>query len=352
MNKSDKYYLKQGKLELSMLDDEDDELELSSALHTAPKKDLFADLEFPHTKRTREARSKQVGTSEAKLKVTQDIYNTLHTMGQFLTKSDETEEEENKKVLPKKVKNAAKVQKLEQIASTLKIQEIELPPRADVKEEAQLQEETNEASLFESIPADRHKEEITAIKPSMIQEVETSIYTLQEEMAAEINELLAEEEELETYKEMTAKVLAENIIDIKQASIELKSEEAYVEEADVEETYVEEVDAKQTYVEEADVQETYTQEELASTKEQELKPISVISAIEKEVQEVYYGTSQLEENKLFIESSNQDPNKQLKQKQIDEILETFFGSISLHYTHESELKKHIDKQIAIIRNYK
>ncbi len=326
MNKSDKYYLKQGKLELSMLDDEEDELELRNSLHTTPKKDLFADLEFPHTKRMRENRSKQVRAKEAKLKVTQDIYNTLHTMGQFLTKADEGEVEEVKVVPPKKVMNAAKAQKLEQIASTLKIQEIELPPRAIIKDDTGEAVEDKENSPFKSIPIDKQKEEITGIVSNRTiigEEDPEVIHTLQEKMTAEINELLAEEKELEGYKETISEVLIENVINIEnQQTAEVVAEKGSAEE------------------------------EVASTNQEERKPITVVSAIEKEVQQVYYGGNHLEENNLFVEPKKEDPNKELKQQQIDEILKTFFGNVTPHYAYENELKKHIDKQIAVIRNCK
>lgn len=65
MNGSDKYYLKKGKLELSILDDEE---EVAS----------FRD------------RSK---VKEPRIKLTEDIYNTLHTMGQFLTRQVGNNEE-------------------------------------------------------------------------------------------------------------------------------------------------------------------------------------------------------------------------------------------------------------------
>lgn len=311
MNKSDKYYLKQGKLELSMLDDDDDEIELRNSLQTTPKKDLFVDLEFPHTKRIRENRTKSVRAKEPKLKVTQDIYNTLHTMGQFLTKTDEGEAEEVKQVPPRKPINAAKAQKLEQIASTLKIQEIELPPRTINRDQVIEAVENKEGIPFESIPIDKQKEEITGILPNrevIANKDQETINTLQEEITAEINELLAEEKELEGYQEAITEVLVENVLN---------------------------------------------EEELANSKEVEAraKPMTVVSAIEKEVQQVYYGANHLEDNKVFLEQKEEDPNKDLKQSHIDEVLKTFFGNVTPRYTYAKELKRHIDKQIAAIENY-
>lgn len=313
MNKADKYYLKQGKLELSMLDDEEDELEWGSTPHTTPKKDLFADLELPHTKRMKETRSKQVRTKEGKLKVTQDIYNTLHTMGQFLTKTEEPEEVEPKTLLPKKVMNAAKVQKLEQIASTLKIQEIELPPRAQIKENTEEVVGINEKTPFKSIPIEQHQEEITGIVPgqSTIAKDE-GIHTLQEEMITEIKALLDEEKELERYEEVKSQLVTESIPSSVQKAVDIPINKEHKEE---------------------------------------IISITEVSAIEKEVQEVYYGGNYLQEDKLLIEPEKEDPHKELKQKQIDEILGTLFGDITSKYGYEKELKRHIDKQIAMIKNY-
>lgn len=51
--------------------------------------------------------------------------------------------------------------------------------------------------------------------------------------------------------------------------------------------------------------------------------MTVVSAIEKEVQQVYYGANHLEDNKVFLEQKEEDPNKDLKQSHIDEVLKTF-----------------------------
>lgn len=168
MNQSDKYYLKQGKLQLSMLDEED-ELEI-------------IDLEFPQTKQIKETRSKQVCTKEVKLKITQEIYNNLHTMAQFLTKNEDAEAE----LSPKEFS----------------------------------QQDSDEITQHESI------------------------------------------------------------------------------------------------------------------------------------QRLYDGEDHLRNDELAVACSKENTNQELKQGQIDEILESFFGNMVLSYAHENELKTHIDKQIAMIRNYK
>lgn len=75
MNKFDKYYLKQGKLELSMLD-EDDERQIEVK---AEEKEIHHE-------------DDNIESREARIKLTDDIYNTLQTMGKFLTKKVGDEE--------------------------------------------------------------------------------------------------------------------------------------------------------------------------------------------------------------------------------------------------------------------
>nr|WP_302598923.1 hypothetical protein [uncultured Cellulosilyticum sp.] len=72
MNKFDKYYLKHGKLELSILDEDDDEKVEEKHIH--------------HEEDNNETR-------QPRIKLTEDIYNTLQTMGKFLTKKVEGEDE-------------------------------------------------------------------------------------------------------------------------------------------------------------------------------------------------------------------------------------------------------------------
>ena len=319
MNKSDKYYLKQGKLELSMLDDEEDDGVLKNSRETSSKRELFADLEFPHTKRLKEDRMKPSRTKESKLKVTQDIYNTLHTMGQFLAKADEGEVESTKVVQPKRNINTAKAQKLEQIASTLKIQELELPPREDNKDAISTVLEV-EGVPFESLSDERLKEEITQDLPKQVQvneEDRAATWTLKNEMNAEISEMLAEERELDNYSEVV---------------VQARSKEQLKASSELEETF-EQVAAEQETIILAEPQS----EENAK-----------ISAIEKEIEQVYYGDKSSNEIENFkIEVKAEDPNKELKQGHIDEIIRDFFGNITPKYPFENELKRHIDRKSVV-----
>lgn len=86
MNKSDKYYLKCGRLELSMLEDEDD---VAEVVQNSNKNGLLNKLEYKQTKQDEKRREQQVAEIQTELKVSEDVYNTLHTMGKFLTGQEE-----------------------------------------------------------------------------------------------------------------------------------------------------------------------------------------------------------------------------------------------------------------------
>ena len=340
MNKSDKYYLKQGKLELSMLEDEEDELELKNSIQRPAKKDLFVDVEFPHSKRLRDNSLKTSRSKEPKLKVTQDIYNTLHTMGQFLAKSDEGEIESVKVVSPKRSINAAKAQKLEQIASTLKIQEIELPPKTVEKNETVEQGSElskKEEMPFESLSGERLKEKITVGIPKQEQLREEILETaeiLRDEINAEINELLAEEKELETCS---------------QSSMQEEEGQPFKDSVQIEEVIQEEV-IQEEVIQEEIVQEEIVQEVKNETLEGVFHNEVERSAIEREIEQVYPSENDLvdKEKKDRVVAENA---KDLKQNHIDEIIKSFFGKSTHQYPFAKQLKKHIDKQIASIENY-
>ncbi|WP_054739000.1 hypothetical protein [Cellulosilyticum ruminicola] len=72
MNKFDKYYLRQGRLELSMLDEDDDK-------KVKEREKAILSLEEDNGVEAREPR----------IRLTDDIYNTLQTMGKFLTEKEE-----------------------------------------------------------------------------------------------------------------------------------------------------------------------------------------------------------------------------------------------------------------------
>lgn len=101
-------------------DEDDDYVEEPSSAMKRRRRELEEQLNLEHTKRRRSINDKQ-----SKIKVSKEIYTTLHTMGQYLTNN----EEKGLTALPiKKPVNSAKAQLIEQLASTVKVQEIELPP--------------------------------------------------------------------------------------------------------------------------------------------------------------------------------------------------------------------------------
>ena len=350
MNKSDKYYLKQGKLELSMLEDEEDELELRNSILRSSKKDLFVDVEFPHSKRLKDNTLKTSRAKEPKLKVTQDIRSTLHTMGQFLAKSDEGEMDPVKVVPPRRSINTAKAQKLEQIASTLKIQEVELPPRVIEKEE--VVEKVSELSKrdetpFESLSGERLKEKITVGIPNQEQlseEVLEAREVLRDEINTEISELLAEEKELEVCS---------------QTNIQEEQEQQINKSVQIEETKHEEIKQEEIKQQQIEQEEIRQEEIIEDIKKETLEEVldkndMKLSVIEAKIGQVYPSESNLVdvEKKNIVEEKIVDENaKELKQKDIDQIIKGFFGKSIRQYPFAKELKKHIDKQISSIENY-
>jgi len=79
MNTSKEFYYKEGKLELSMLDEEDEEVATGAS-------------EAQENEQADNGRSENYITlSQTDLYVNKDIYDTLHTMGQFLTGQEEAD---------------------------------------------------------------------------------------------------------------------------------------------------------------------------------------------------------------------------------------------------------------------
>lgn len=91
MNKSKGYYLKEGKLELSILDDEEDENR-----QIVPYRSRRGLLNQYESGRMRRRHKRHRKLSQPTLTVSKDVYNTLHAMGQFLTQKDEQATEVDK----------------------------------------------------------------------------------------------------------------------------------------------------------------------------------------------------------------------------------------------------------------
>lgn len=84
MNNSKEYYFKEGRLELSMLEDKEDEVQ--PMIIAGHRRAVLEQLEYGQIRRGRKKNRPQL---QPKLKVSKDVYDTLHTMGQFLTGQDE-----------------------------------------------------------------------------------------------------------------------------------------------------------------------------------------------------------------------------------------------------------------------
>lgn len=111
MNGSDKYYFKQGKLELSMLDDEE---ELTSKEYT--KED-----DSGSSSKNSEAEN-NLSNLRQDLKIDQEIYQTLHAMGKFLTKKDF----KPRRVEPTRQK-ISKEDEIKEVSQTINLSSVPLP---------------------------------------------------------------------------------------------------------------------------------------------------------------------------------------------------------------------------------
>lgn len=272
MNKSDKYYLKAGKLELSMLDDDDD---IKQVMQDSSKKDVLNNLEVEHTKRLRH---KQKVEAQPKLKISREVYNTLHTMGQFLTRQDET---------------ISKEHKLQQIASSIKIEDDFHVASSQKESEGHQYQEQNQAR---------------ALRDYVLKKQSSTADNICNE-AQDLNLLQALEPD-------------ETPIFIKSAMDEVEVTE--VNQVEIDRTKAEVASCKQD-------------DEIESSKqdiENEILPLEMYKPLVKE-----------DCCKRGVDE------EMLEQENIDSILESFFKnkeSNASSNTYVKELKKHIDKQIKAI----
>lgn len=303
VNKSDKYYLKAGKLELSMLDDEDVTIQVEQE---DEKKDLLSDLEFEHTRRIRQ----KATLMQPKLKVSRDVYNTLHTMGQFLTRQDEayTMTDTKKNII------SAKEQRLQKIASSIKVQTEEiLPPlpkegfnlyhskEDEIKtlDNANISKQDKDMSKELSVEG----EDLTLLQA--LEADETSVY---EKSQSNITEDEANEE-MNQYQDKQMNLLK------------------------IDEVILHEEGWKQEEVQEESLQDT-----LARKENNNVLPLEMYKPLPK-----YNSLDSVNDEQI------------LEQQSIDSLLETFFGenqSNSSSYIDIKELKKHIEKQIRRIQSCK
>ncbi len=373
MNKSDKYYLKQGKLELSMLEEDDEDLMSINTRSQLESKKALLDVEFPHSKRL-----KQTLTKEPKLKVTQDIYNTLHTMGQLLVKADEPETPAvNKSTITKKVITSAKAQKLEQIASSLKIKNVEFPPKDEevsntlgqgknnswqeqtilipfsVEEENQQDERTSSELLMQNVPEKFEEErgqfdtQIIQLVPEEEDTTEKNIVAMEQSKNYAVNVMNQEE------KFMTSILSIDSLMDSEQ------QKDAKLQDSDLSHS------EKNVYPEANTEQiSSLTHQEKSIDQEASIERISDLTHhekskyLEENIQQIanmsqekntYKAQDILKE--INFSNTQLDSDNELAQIKIDEIVNDYFKDVSSNYMYAKELKRHINKQIEAIRNY-
>lgn len=312
MNKSDKYYLNQGKLELSMLDDEDDEIDQLNTPKTN-NKNVLEQFEFEHTKRLRDKKK----TGQAKIKVSKEIYSTLHTMGQYLTNvEDDQKSSTNSNLGVKKNINSAKTQMLEQVASTIKVQEVSLPPVVKRQEQPKNMEITKADDLTATgkdtaIFIDRKQEQ------TISQQDEAQALGVRENQDSKENNILTNIEPIISQEEMAA----------------LLQDDPFDEMV----TYNSISD---------DVINDATNDITDDTKVYD-SPLN--SSVEEPIEDWLQDEMQQEE--WCAENIEDALNHKTQQTKIDNLLNNFFDNRKPQYSFQKELKQHIEKKIRAIREY-
>lgn len=341
VNKSDKFYLKQGRLELSMLDDENDDSSVVSGQND--QKGADEQFLFEHTKRRRQQRSSGI----PKVKVNNDIYNTLHVMGQLLTKN---EENSNNGLPIKKPVNTAKVQMIEQLANNVKVQDMTLPPMPSKEKRLQnvsitKADEIHETAVNISLGS---SDKCSNMGSEEIASEERKWYKLEKEAELQDSVYDNRDEEVEdqTAKDENINQAQEEIDAIYDKALnELNDGEVFKQEAainDEERCLEEEAEYDQI---KAPIDERYSAE------------------MEKTIQESYENiTSHHLEGKQEIEAAKPgslatndvEEFQDLKscQKQVDILVESFFDNRVPQYSFTKELKRHIEKHIKALKEQK
>lgn len=345
MNKSDKFYLKQGKLELSMLDDDDDDDDSFSAskqknLDDDSHEQIDTELLFPHTKRRRDSRV----SNSPKVKVSSDIYNTLHVMGQLLTKNDDTTNS-----LPvKKPVNAAKVQMIEQLASNVKVQDMTLPPMPSKEERLlnvsitsadEIRETGVDISLFsggeknEEIRAENRNwyklEKEADLQDAMYDEKGEAVRETVQPIETSSEKEAIDHSYVEAFNRLNENVVLDHqlVNEISEQQLEQQQEHTLYEEK------AQEADERYSAEMEKTIKESY---DSVSTHHIEGK---------KEIEAVADNRTNGNDVEEFQDS------KQC-QKDVDRIVESFFDSRVPQYSFTRDLKRHIEKHIRALKEEK
>ena len=315
MNKSDKYYMKQGKLELSMLDSDDEEEFFIQEPIKEQKKDLFADMEFPHSKKIREKK-------ETKVKMSKDIYSTLQNMGQFLVKSEEAD--------------IAKAQKLAQIGMTLKVEDIELPPR-EVNKVPQANIDIEQVKITNENESENSVSNITQVqdKPALESMSRAKDIGLVEHISRDVGISVAQnisQDQSTSQDQNTSTDVTTQAISVSEPLAE------YIQEEDPLEKTI-----GTTYENPQEIINRIREQ----NRQQEDKN-QVDNEILEESNEAILNIEKVSLDDVYIP---EEEDAELKQNQIDKILTLHFGRIRGNYPDAKILKAYIDEQIDKIVNY-
>ena len=302
MNKSDKYYMKQGKLELSMLDSDDDDVILQSSEKNEDKRELFSDIEFQHTRKIRDRR-------DSKTIRPQDIYSTLQSMGQFLVKSEEAD--------------IAKAQKLAKIGSTLKIEDMELPPR---KEEKVVNK--NDALATNQPP------EIQTEQDNNLEYVQRENKEKIKDIKSNTKDVVAEQKESVTPNNEIVELSDQNA-----DRLEINKEEDLLQKTNGT-SYKDSYETINAVKNDNDNNKNIAH--VNSEDKDDTKSRNVISKVV---------SSESSDKVNILEDIPEDMDTELQQNQIDKILNLHFGRIRANYPDAKMFKSYIDEQIAKIENY-
>lgn len=318
MNKSDKYYLKRGKLELSMLDDEEQTYIVDSR-EKKESKGLGRDFEQGRIEKVKKvSKTTQQGPQQT-LKINKDIYNTLHTMGQFLTNKEN--QGPNRSV--KKSIKVVKGQKSEQITQALKLQEVE-KFCVTIKED-----------FSTSLPiseADQIKKMNEVINIPSVEKNQTE----KERILKETREILSDTRRID-------------IAQLEEMAIHLEYRKPGVEKKYTEKKIIKsQQPAKKVLTENKEIED-----QIACAYQQANQFMMAYDEVAVSTKE--YGNINIKEieleNYYDISRDHLVQASILNQENIDSILATFFKSEEPQDSFNKELKNHIEKHIMGIKNY-
>ena len=289
MNKSDKYYLKKGRLELSMLEDEE-QIYRTDTENKIEERDLGINLGQVKIEQKSEEDERISSVPQQTLKINKDIYNTLHTMGQFLTTK---EHQGNNRSVKKSIK-VVKGQKLGKISEISKAQEVEVSTSLPISEADQI----------------KQINEVIYIPSKEKQEVEEKVGL------KEAQETLGDTRRIDAAQ-------------LEQMAIHLEYRRAN----------------------KALDENTEIEEQISSAYEQASQFMMACDEVAISIEKPHNIEAIDVENQNHSSGPNIEEIGVLNQNDIDEILSTFFKPMESKNAFCKQLKNHIDRHIMAIKNY-